>query len=290
MENGIVTVESYAAPMQPDELQKQVNAIQRAMQQVMQLEVHYGKIPGCGDKPSLFKPGAEKICLMFRLIASFEIRRSDLAGGHREYEIVCTLKDLRGQVVGQGVGCCGTMESKYRYRNASRKCPECGAEAIIKGKEQYGGGWVCYKKKDGCGAKFHDDDKGITEQETGKIENADLADCYNTVLKMAKKRAHVDATITTTAAGDIFTQDIEDLAASAPEQPVVAVVNEAGIDNSACWHYSLATIKDAGMRKEIQKELKASGAKPVPELNAWVSKTEIEGLKEFCIYEPNHNS
>ena len=97
MENGIVTVESYAAPMQPDELQKQVNAIQRAMQQVMQLEVHYGKIPGCGDKPSLFKPGAEKICLMFRLIASFEIRRSDLAGGHREYEIVCTLKDLRGQ-------------------------------------------------------------------------------------------------------------------------------------------------------------------------------------------------
>lgn len=41
-------------------------------------------------------------------------------------------------------------------------------------------------------------------------ENPDIADTYNTVLKMAKKRAHVDATITACAASDIFTQDIGD--------------------------------------------------------------------------------
>jgi hypothetical protein len=33
-------------------------------------------------------------------------------------------------------------------------CPKCGAAAIIKGKAEYGGGWVCFKKKGGCGAKF----------------------------------------------------------------------------------------------------------------------------------------
>lgn len=39
----------------------------------------------------------------------------------------------------------------------ARSCPECGKTAsVIKGKEEYGGGWVCYKKKAGCGAKFYD--------------------------------------------------------------------------------------------------------------------------------------
>ena len=37
---------------------------------------------------------------------------------------------------------------------------------------------------------------------------------YNTVLKMAKKRALVDAVLTATAASDIFTQDLEDISAN----------------------------------------------------------------------------
>jgi hypothetical protein len=44
-----------------------------------------------------------------------------------------------------------------------------------------------------------------------KMENPDIADQYNTVLKMAKKRAHVDAILTATGASDIFTQDVEDM-------------------------------------------------------------------------------
>jgi len=47
-------------------------------------------------------------------------------------------------------------------------------------------------------------------QPAGRVENTDLADTYNTVLKMAKKRALVDATLTATAASDIFNQDLED--------------------------------------------------------------------------------
>lgn len=41
-----------------------------------------------------------------------------------------------------------------------------------------------------------------------KTENEDIADVYNTVLKIAKKRAHIDATLTVTGAADIFTQDL----------------------------------------------------------------------------------
>lgn len=43
-----------------------------------------------------------------------------------------------------------------------------------------------------------------------RIENEDIADVFNTVLKIAKKRAHIDATLTVTGAADIFTQDLID--------------------------------------------------------------------------------
>jgi len=44
----------------------------------------------------------------------------------------------------------------------------------------------------------------------GGQENTDIADVYNTVLKIAKKRAHIDATLTVTGAADLFTQDLID--------------------------------------------------------------------------------
>jgi hypothetical protein len=40
------------------------------------------------------------------------------------------------------------------------------------------------------------------------------------VLKMAKKRAHVDAVLTATVASDIFTQDVEDM----PEDPIKEMI------------------------------------------------------------------
>jgi hypothetical protein len=54
-----------------------------------------------------------------------------------------------------------------------------------------------------------------------QVENPDIADVYNTVLKMAKKRAHVDATLTVTGAADLFTQDLidEEDAKPAPAMP-----------------------------------------------------------------------
>jgi len=206
----IINVEDYA--MSPAIIQKQVNIIQETMKQVMKTGEHYGTIPGCGDKPTLLKPGAEKICTTFRLCPTYEIHRNDLDNGHREYEIVCTLTHIpSSQIIAQGVGLCSSMESKYRWRKAELICPQCKKNAIIKGKKEFGGGWLCWAKKDGCGVKFLDGDMKIEGQEQGKIENEDIADIFNTVLKIGKKRAHVDAVLTATAASDIFTQDIEDV-------------------------------------------------------------------------------
>src|SRR3990172_5962429 len=45
----------------------QVQKIQMVMERVMKEWEHYGVIPGTGTKPSLLKPGAEKLCMLFRL-------------------------------------------------------------------------------------------------------------------------------------------------------------------------------------------------------------------------------
>jgi hypothetical protein len=202
--------------------------VQELMKDCMTEGQHFGKIPGT-DKPTLLKPGAEKLNFTFRLVATYpDIERLDLPNEHREYQILCRLLHQgTGQLIAEGVGSCSTMESKYRYRWANKKCPKCGAEAIIKGKAEYGGGWICYGKKGGCGAKYKDDAGEIVSQPAGKIENPDIADIYNTVFKMAKKRALVDATIAACAASDLFTQDMEDFVdesgiAGENEKPPVA--------------------------------------------------------------------
>src|SRR5262245_39032018 len=205
-----VTESKDFAPLTALEIKAQVQLIQEVMQAVMQEGFHYGVIPGT-DKPTLLKPGAEKLTTTFRLAPLLQVETRDLENRHREYQVRCTLVHIpTGRVYGEGVGSCSTLEGRYRYRIAERTCPHCGRATIIKGKTEYGGGWICFQRKGGCGAKFADQDSAIVSQSVGRIENPDLADTYNTVLKMAKKRALIDATLTTTAASDIFTQDLED--------------------------------------------------------------------------------
>lgn len=48
-------------------------------------------------------------------------------------------------------------------------CPKCGREGtVIKGKAEFGGGYLCWKKEGGCGAKFADNDAEIIAQIDGK--------------------------------------------------------------------------------------------------------------------------
>lgn len=173
----------------------------------------YGKIPGT-PKPSLLKPGAEKLMDLFRCRPEYEVmaKQVDHETGLYYYEIRCrAVSRETNTVLNEGVGSASSYESKYRYRNAGRVCPNCGKDTIIKGKAEYGGGWVCFAKKGGCGAKWSDGAQEIEGQSIGKVHNPDLADVANVVLKMAKKRAQVDCAIALARVSDLFTQDVEDL-------------------------------------------------------------------------------
>ena len=185
------------------------------VQGIMVKGADYGAVSGT-DKPTLLKPGAEKLTTFFGLAPVFVSERivEEFGDDGREplffYRYRCELYRA-GTLVGSGIGSCNSRESKYRYRNAARVCPHCGKPAIIKGQEQYGGGWICFKKKDGCGAKFADNDPAIVNQQMGKVPNPDVADLVNTIDKMAQKRALIAAVLIAVNASEFFTQDVEDM-------------------------------------------------------------------------------
>jgi hypothetical protein len=211
------------AELSVDEVVAQKDKIKDVMDRVMRRDVHYGVIPGT-PKPTLLKPGAEAIISALRLAPDYQTEKH-FDGDHLTVFSKCLLTHITtGLFIAAGEGMCSSKEKKYAVRHARRKCPVCGVAAIIKGKAEFGGGWICWKKpgkSDGCGEKFADDDTRITLQEEGEVPNEDLPDTWNTVLKMGDKRALVAAVLNGTAASDVFTQDVEDRVdtAATPSEP-----------------------------------------------------------------------
>jgi hypothetical protein len=126
------------------EVKEQVTKIQGLMKDLMKEGTHFGKsFPG-DTKKNLLKPGADKLCFMFRLRPDFVQEIKNLPNDHMEVLTRCSIYHIEsGQKIAEGVGLATTMESKYRWRNAAKKCPACGQETIIKGKAEDGGGWIC---------------------------------------------------------------------------------------------------------------------------------------------------
>lgn len=206
--------------VQASELVDRLAVIREAMQSAMQSDVDYGVIPGT-NKPALLKPGAEKLGVLFQLDVQLDNEKTYGPGDHLTVASHATVYHApTGARLGYGEGICTTRERKYAKRKQERLCPHCGMAAVIKGKAEYGGGWLCFKKKDGCGAKWDDGDPVIEGQTVGEIENPDLPDLWNTVVKMAEKRARVDAVLAVTGASALFSQDTEEeTAPSSTEEP-----------------------------------------------------------------------
>jgi hypothetical protein len=224
------------------EMTDRLRLIKAVMEENMTVDVDYGLVPGCGNRPGLFQPGAQKLSMMFQL--SPEVQQetvSEFDNYHRGYRLVVRVSN--GSKFADGVGECSTLESKYRYRNAGRICPKCHKEAVIEGKPEYGGGYVCYTKKGGCGEKFKTNSelgKKIAEQVGGKVENENPADHWNTVRKMAFKRAFVHAIINATNTSELWSQDLEDLQANgvtreeAPRQQNNSGTTKQAARNGGC--------------------------------------------------------
>ena len=167
-----------------DIVSAQMGSLKALMKTSLKAGMDYGKIPGTGNKPTLLQPGAEKIALMLGITLRHDVNTTQLQGGHREVTVVAhAILRKTGEEVGDGVGLCSTMESKYRYRN--------DWEHKVNGRP-------------------------------GKVENRDVADVYNTVLKMAEKRADIDCVKRVASASEFFTQDLEDMPDYEVQEPPAA--------------------------------------------------------------------
>lgn len=204
-----------------DELVKRLNVIESAMHDAMKDGVDYGNVPGT-SKPTLLKPGAEKLSVLFQLDVQ-PVTHKHWEGDHLTVDCEAIAYHApTGVRLGKGEGVCTTREKKYAKRRANRKCPDCGAEAILKSKHaprdkpDEPPPWFCWKKRDGCGHEFPAGDERLTSQEEGEVPNPDLPDTWNTVVKMAEKRARVDVVLAVTGASALFTQDVEDGASGPP--------------------------------------------------------------------------
>lgn len=187
-----LVMRGQAASLTAAEIRAQVNLIQQVMRAVMVDGTHYGTIPGCGNKPALFKPGAEKLLSTFKI--AVEPIVEDLSTPDEcRFRVSARCTSMGdGRFLGAGIGEASSSEEKYRWRRAV--CKEEFEET----------------PEDRRREKWYVD---RTKGESKKIPQVRTqpADVANTVLKMAKKRAQVDACLTVTAASDCFAQDIEDL-------------------------------------------------------------------------------
>lgn len=170
------------------DIRSQVNRIQEVMKEIMKDGQHYGVVPGCGNKPTLLKPGAEKLMMTFRLAVDPEIE--DLSDTYtRRYRIKTRVtSQVTGMFLGTGVGECSSDEEKYAWREA-----------------------VCREEYEAADPALRRE-KWKRNQKTPVLQvHTNPSDVANTILKMSKKRSLVDAILTVTGASDIFSQDLEEM-------------------------------------------------------------------------------
>lgn len=162
----------------------------------------YGKIPGV-DKPSLLKPGAERLNLAFGCAARFKVTEQEF-----DHDRVVEWRKVKKEFTGPRGNrtLVGETESRGTSLGLYRYVVECE----------------------------------IVHRETGIVVAACLGSCStmeskyidrprdseNTIIKMAEKRALVGATLLAYGLSEQFTQDVEDL-------PREAVAGDTVTDDDA---------------------------------------------------------
>lgn len=215
--------------------------------------VHYGVIPGT-KKPTLLQPGAELIFMMFRL-EGFPIVEDLSTADVIRYRVKIQVKhQLSGLTLGWGIGECSSDEEKYRWRRVVCQQEYDEADPALRRK--------AWKK----GSK-----NSLYQAVQVRTHPADVA---NTILKMAEKRAKVAAARGTTAASDVFEQDVEDLS---PEQRAEIYGDDAA--DTAGEHKEPGELKQ---QAEDAKTTDAFSGKAITEAQQRILRTRLEtaGLAE----------
>ncbi|MTH54119.1 hypothetical protein GKZ89_11935 [Bacillus mangrovi] len=178
------------------ESKRRIEELEIFVEEVMVKGIDYGLIDGF-SRPTLLKPGAEKLCDVFGFSKSVDVvnRIEQWDTGIFAYEVKMTLtrKD-NGVIEAEGIGSCDSKE-----------------------------------------ATFNNQQNPFT--------------IVNTVLKMAKKRALIDAVLSATRASGLFTQDIEDFPKQLPIKGADAVATKHQLQTI------FRIVAELNMRPEVAKEM-----------------------------------
>lgn len=168
-----------------DEIVQAQESVREIIQKALKPGRDYGTIPGT-NKPTMYKAGAERTCAAFAVYPDYEILEKEIDHNHENvymgWEWHPTIRGKKVDVEKKSYGL-------YRY---VIKCKIIHRESgLVIGS--------------GVGSCSSLESKYISRPR----------DLENTILKMAKKRAYVDATLSTFGLSDQFTQDVEDMAEGA---------------------------------------------------------------------------
>ncbi|SFF22530.1 hypothetical protein SAMN04487969_11925 [Paenibacillus algorifonticola] len=177
-----------------DSMKQKLNLTKEFFREVMVEGVDYGIIPGT-NKPTLYKAGAEGLCEFYNLAPTIAAKVEDKVHETGYYAVDVTIRLIHrhtGAIIAEGLGHANTYESRYRWRWVTeRDLPrEIDVRDLVSkdfaktGKPP----WIKYR-----------------------LENDDMHSIWNTVLKMSKKRALVDAVLSATRSSGIFSQTQEEL-------------------------------------------------------------------------------
>ncbi len=231
-------------------IQQNIGRIQALKEHVLKENRDFGTIPGT-PKPSLYKPGAELVNLMFGV--SVDPDREGLReefgvdeSGVPYYTVTVRMvfKTRTGLFLGASYGSASSLEEKYKWRRATGPKE---FEATVEGRKR---------------VKFARG-KNNTEYETQQVRT-EVEDIKNTILQMAMKRAEVSGTKRVHALSGMFGQDLEDL----PEE-----IRDSIVDGEVI---SRDDAPKAGQRKSEQagnaaNASAAGGQKATPPANGQVN-------------------
>ena len=170
-----------------------------------------------------------------------------------------------GATVSEGMGECNSMESKYRWRWVGERDLPAGTDKTKlvsqeRRSAKTGGHWTVYR-----------------------MDNDDIYSQVNTILKMAKKRALVDAALSAGRLSDVFTQDLEDLPNLTrqefiAEKPAERARKEPAkqVDNRGEFEKEGRDVLKETLDKPTKKQPEPSPSEPQQVLHP---KTEQEGDK-----------
>ncbi|MFL0363151.1 hypothetical protein ACH0BF_09015 [Pseudobacillus sp. 179-B 2D1 NHS] len=178
------------------ESKERIEQLKEFVEEAMVKGIDYGLVEGF-SKPTLLKPGAEKLCDVFGFSKTVNVinRIEDWTMGIFAYEIKVTLTSKESGIVeAEGIGSCNNKESSLRQQ--------------------------------------------------------DPYTVVNTVLKMAKKRALIDAVLSATRASGLFTQDIEDF----PKQQA-SIKGGDELATKRQLQMIFRIVAELQMRPEIAKEM-----------------------------------